>query len=93
MLAAQTILSARSAETAAIGAVLLNRSAPTESVIFIDSGRVVLGVLGVDAAPGSVEHQLGVVDGPGLGVGCDVAGAAHLDGVGDEAEGGHFARC
>ncbi len=65
MLAAQTILSARSAETAAIGAVLLNRSAPTDSVIYIDSGRVVLGVLGVDATPGSVEHQLGVVDGPG----------------------------
>jgi CRP-like cAMP-binding protein len=64
MLAVQTTLSPCAAETAAIGAVLLQRSAPTECVIFIDSGRVVLGVLGANAVPGSVEHQLGVVNGP-----------------------------
>jgi len=65
MLAAQTILSTRPAETAVIGAILLQRAAPTESVIFVESGRVVLGVLGSGAANGSVEHQLGVVNGPG----------------------------
>jgi CRP-like cAMP-binding protein len=65
MLAAQTILSTRPAETAVIGAILLHRAEPTESVIFIESGRVVLGILGPGAAAGTVEHQLGVVDGPG----------------------------
>jgi CRP-like cAMP-binding protein len=65
MLAAHSILSAYPVETAAIGAVLLQRSAPTQDVLFVASGRVVLGVLGAGAAPGSVEHQLGVVDGPG----------------------------
>ena len=48
-----------------IGAVLLQRSTATESVIYVESGRVVIGVLGSDAAAGSVEHQLGMVDGPG----------------------------
>ena len=64
MPAVHTILSTRPTDSAVIGAVLLQRSAPTESVIFIESGRVVLGVLGSGAAHGSVEHQLGVVDGP-----------------------------
>jgi CRP-like cAMP-binding protein len=64
MLAVQTTLSARPAETAVMGSVLVQRSVPTESVIYIDSGRVVLGVLGSGAAVGSVEHQLGVVEGP-----------------------------
>ena len=65
MLSAQTILSNRPAETAVIGAVLLQRAEPTESVIFIESGRVALGILGQGAGAGTVEHQLGVVDGPG----------------------------
>ncbi len=47
-----------------IGTVLLQRSVATESVIFVESGRVVLGVIGSGATAGSVEHQLGVVDGP-----------------------------
>jgi CRP-like cAMP-binding protein len=64
MLAAQSILATRPAETVAMGSVLVQRSAPTESVIYVDSGRVVLGVLGSGAALGSVEHQLGVVEGP-----------------------------
>lgn len=65
MLAAQTFLSSHPVETAVIGAVLLQRSTATESVIYVESGRVVLGVLGSDATAGSVEHQVGVVDGPG----------------------------
>lgn len=47
------------------GALLLQRSRPTESIIYIETGRVVLGVLGSGAGNGSVEHQVGVVDGPG----------------------------
>jgi CRP-like cAMP-binding protein len=64
MLAAQTILSSRPVEAVVIGTVLLQRSVATESVIFVESGRVVLGVIGSGATAGSVEHQLGVVDGP-----------------------------
>lgn len=64
MLAAQTILSSRPAESAAMGTVLLQRSAATDSVIFIDSGSVLLGVMGSGADAGTIEHQLGVVEGP-----------------------------
>ncbi len=64
MLAALTTLSHRPAESAAPGTVLLQRSAVTDSVIFIDSGSVVLGVLGTGANAGTIEHQLGVVEGP-----------------------------
>ena len=64
MLAAQTIFSNRPVESAASGTVLLQRSAATDSVIFIDSGRVLLGVVGSGANSGAIEHQLGVVEGP-----------------------------
>jgi len=64
MLAAQTIFSNRPAESAATGTVLLQRAAATDSVIYIDSGRVLLGVVGTGANAGSIEHQLGVVEGP-----------------------------
>ncbi len=64
MLAAQTIFSNRPAESATSGTVLLQRSATTDSVIYIDSGRVLLGVVGTGANAGTIEHQLGVVEGP-----------------------------
>jgi CRP-like cAMP-binding protein len=64
MLVPQSILATCPAEIAATGSLLLQRSAPTKSIIYIDSGRVVLGVLGSGAVTGSVEHQLGVVEGP-----------------------------
>lgn len=64
MLAAQTIFSNRPAESVATGTVLLQRSAVTDSVIYIDSGRVLLGVVGTGANANTIEHQLGVVEGP-----------------------------
>ena len=44
------------------GTVLLQRAEVSDSVMFIESGRVVLGVLAT--LDGPLEHQLGVVDGP-----------------------------
>jgi len=64
MLAARIILASRPAETAAKGTLLLQRSVATDSILFIESGRVVLGVMGRDAAPGTVTHQVGLVVGP-----------------------------
>lgn len=64
MLAAQTILANRPLETAAKGAVLLLRSVASDSVLFVEKGRVVLGLAGRDAEPGTVTHQVGVVVGP-----------------------------
>lgn len=64
MLAAQTIFSNRPAESAATGTVLLQRAAATDSVIFIDSGRVLLGVVGTGLNASTIEHQLGVIEGP-----------------------------
>lgn len=64
MLAAQTLFSNRPAESAATGSVLLQRSAATDSVLFIESGRVLLGVMGSGLNAGTIEHQLGVVEGP-----------------------------
>lgn len=65
MLATLTTLSEYPAETAAKGSVLLQRAAATQSVLFIESGRVALGILGNNDAAGAVEHQLGLVEGPG----------------------------
>jgi CRP-like cAMP-binding protein len=64
LLAAQTILANRPAENAVKGTVLLLRTVVADSILFIESGRVVLGVVGRDAAPGTVAHQVGVVVGP-----------------------------
>ncbi len=50
-------------ETVAAGTLLLRRSQASDTVIFIESGRVVLGV--VSAQDGLMEHQLGVTEGPG----------------------------
>lgn len=57
------MLSVRSTETVAPGTVLLQRSAVTDSVLFIESGRVVLGV--ISHGDGLIEHQLGTTEGPG----------------------------
>jgi CRP-like cAMP-binding protein len=64
MLAAQNILSNHPTESVVKGTVLLRRSAATKSVLFLESGRVALGVLGTDATAGVIEHQLGLVEGP-----------------------------
>lgn len=65
MLATLNALSEYAAEPSAKGSVLLRRAAPTQSVLYIESGRVALGVIGSQSAPGAVEHQLGLVEGPG----------------------------
>lgn len=66
------------------GAVLMRRASQPESTIYLDAGRVVLGILN---AEGTLEHQLGVVQGPGwldataalLGLPCLVDGVAETD--------------
>jgi CRP-like cAMP-binding protein len=62
MSAAQSLLSDVHVEHLASGAVLLRRTTQPESAIYVDTGRVVLGILDAD---GVLEHQLGVVQGPG----------------------------
>jgi CRP-like cAMP-binding protein len=64
MIDAQTPLSRLPTETVQTGTVLLQRSVANNSVIFVDKGRVALGVVGTGADHATVEHQLGVVDGP-----------------------------
>lgn len=44
------------------GSLLQQRAAPLNTVLFIESGRVRLGVVGPD---GAMDHQLGLVEGPG----------------------------
>lgn len=64
------LLKEHAPEVATVGAVLLRRSAPLEDAIFIESGRVALGIVGTGtpgaaATPASgLDHQLGVVVGP-----------------------------
>ncbi len=64
MIAADNILSNKPILSVAKGTVLLRRSAATETVIFLESGRVAMGVLDSDTAAGTIEHQLGLVEGP-----------------------------
>lgn len=64
MLAARTILSNHPTEPVVKGSILLRRSAATKSVVFVESGRVALGVLGIGDAASAIEHQLGLVEGP-----------------------------
>lgn len=63
------------------GHVLLHRGAPVNHVIYIQSGRVALGLLGEDA----LEHQIGVLEGPcWLDASSVVLGLPHLvDAVAD----------
>jgi CRP-like cAMP-binding protein len=62
MPAAQSLLSDSRVEHFAPGAVLLRRASIPDAAIYLDSGRVLLGILN---AEGEMEHQLGVVQGPG----------------------------
>jgi len=64
MIAANIILSNNSTETIAKGTVMLRRAAATDSVIFVESGRVAMGVLGTGTDAAVIEHQLGLVEGP-----------------------------
>lgn len=64
MLAVPTILSNHPVETVVNGTVLLRRSVASKSVIYIESGRVALGVLGTQDSQDLIEHQLGLLEGP-----------------------------
>jgi CRP-like cAMP-binding protein len=58
-----TILALRPELIAAPGTALLQRGHASRSVIFIESGRVAIGIVGAGAGR-ALEHQLGVVEGP-----------------------------
>jgi CRP-like cAMP-binding protein len=62
MLANESMLLDCPVHTVVAGTALLHRAAALGTVIFVESGRVALGVAGAD---GTLEHQLGVVEGPG----------------------------
>jgi len=64
MVVPHSILSNNTTETIAKGTVMLRRAAENDSVIFVESGRVALGVLGTDPDAPAIEHQLGLVEGP-----------------------------
>jgi CRP-like cAMP-binding protein len=49
-------------ETAEVGALLLKRAKSSSSVVFIETGRVILGVASTQLP--AMEHQLGAVNGP-----------------------------
>jgi CRP-like cAMP-binding protein len=71
-----TLFQTHPTQSAGAGTVLLRRSAASEAAIFIESGRVALGILGAVqpvagtpnssgiSPPSPLEHQLGVVVGP-----------------------------
>lgn len=65
-----TLFQSHAPETSAAGTVLLRRSVASDAAIFIESGRVALGIASAGAqaagAPSGngLEHQLGVVEGP-----------------------------
>lgn len=63
MPAIQTILVNHPCEAAAPGAVLLRRAVHSDIVLFIESGHVTIGVMGVGSD--LLEHQLGFLQGPG----------------------------
>lgn len=60
MLLAQTTPLCAAQQTEARGAVLLRRAVSSPWVVYLESGRVILGVMEGD----SMEHQLGVVQSP-----------------------------
>lgn len=80
----QSFLSDVRLEHLAPGSVLLRRASLPDSTIYVESGRVVLGIMDAD---GALEHQLGVLQGPGwldataaiLGLPCVVDGVAETD--------------
>ncbi len=62
MPATQTLLTDATLEHIAPGAVLQRRGNIADFIVYVNTGRVVLGVLDAD---GVMEHQLGVIQGPG----------------------------
>lgn len=66
MLANEPLLSASPLKTVEAGELLLRRSVMAESVIYVESGRVALGVIGNSPGPKGevVEQQLRVAVGP-----------------------------
>ncbi len=62
MHASQNLLTHATLEHTAPGAVLQRRGTSADFVVYINTGRVVLGVLDDD---GVMDHQLGVIQGPG----------------------------
>jgi CRP-like cAMP-binding protein len=67
MLAHQLILADIPSETVAASTVLLQRAVQAASVIFVDTGRVGLGILDtgvVETGASMLEHQLGALEGP-----------------------------
>lgn len=73
MLSAQsTLVSAYPATLAPGGTTLLRRSRPADSALFVESGRVLLGILACESSlpphvtdnGGLMAHQLGIVEGP-----------------------------
>ena len=65
MHSAQSMLANCAVETVQAGTVLLQRSVASDSVLFIERGRVVIGVVGQGNTAGYMDHPLGFVDGPG----------------------------
>jgi CRP-like cAMP-binding protein len=63
-----SLFQAYAADSVAAGSVLLQRAVASEAAIFIESGRVALGIAGTalsEAEQGNLlEHQIGVVQGP-----------------------------
>ncbi|MFZ3221108.1 MAG: Crp/Fnr family transcriptional regulator [Rhodoferax sp.] len=64
MNAIQTLLSSCPIETAAKGAVLRRRTVELDDVLYIESGRVLTGVIGDGDEADLMEHQLGATEGP-----------------------------
>jgi len=60
----RSFFSHRSVEPVPAGTVLLRSSKIADSVIYVQSGSVVLGILGDGGGPEAIVHQLGTVEGP-----------------------------
>ncbi len=65
MLDLTSLLSQRPVETLPAGSVLQRRAQACGELLFVESGQVVLGILGAGPSGPVMEHQLGVMDGPG----------------------------
>lgn len=60
-----TFLASHPTESVPSGTTLLRRCVPVPEVIFIESGRVALGIAAAEAERGpAMDHQLGLVEGP-----------------------------
>lgn len=65
MLDIQSLISQRPVENFAAGSVLQRRAQATGELLYVESGQVVFGVLGAGPNGPVMEHQLGVMEGPG----------------------------